>query len=68
MLTHLLKFGGIEMLIKTILKLIFAMALLCSPAWAQSESDSLSLGAPLNLPKIGEPYLAEKFGDWSLQC
>ena len=32
------------------------------PAWAQSESDSLSLGAPLNLAKIGEPYRAEKFG------
>ena len=68
MLTHLLNFGGIEMIIKTILKPVFAMALLCAPAWAQSESDSLSLGVPLNLPKIGEPYLAEKFGDWSLQC
>ncbi len=36
--------------------------------WAQSESESLSLGTSLDLPKIGEHYFAEKIGNWSLQC
>ena len=44
------------------------MILVSTTALAQTESDNLSLGAPLNLPNIGEPYLGEKFGDWSLQC
>ena len=34
----------------------------------QEEADSLSLEVPLNLPKIGEPYIADRIGDWSLEC
>ena len=56
------------MIFRTILKASFAMILVSTTAWSQSESDSLSLGAPLTLPEIGEPYLSEIFGDWSLQC
>ena len=56
------------MIFNTLLKATCAMFLVSATALAQSESDSLSLGAPLNLPKIGEAYLSEKFGDWSLQC
>ena len=38
------------------------------PSLAQEEADSLSLGAALNLPKIGKPYIADRIGDWSLEC
>ena len=56
------------MIFKATLKAICAIILSNTTAWAQSEAESLSLGIPLNLPKIGEPYLGEKFGDWSLKC
>ena len=68
MLTLVGEFEVIAMIFKATLKLICAIILANTAAWAQSESDSLSLGVPLNLPKIGEPYLGEKFGDWSLKC
>ena len=54
------------MIFKATIRAIFAIILASTTAWAQSESESLSLGVPLNLPKIGEVYLGEKFGDWSL--
>ena len=56
------------MIFKATLKAICAIILSSTTAWAQSEAESLSLGVPLNLPKIGETYLGEKFGDWSLKC
>ena len=68
MLMHNSNFGGIDMLLRTILKATYAIILTSTTAWAQAESDSLSLGVPINLPKIGEPYLGEQFGDWSLKC
>ena len=68
MLTLVGEFEVIAMIFKATLKVICAIILANTAAWAQSESDSLSLGVPLNLPKIGEPYLGEKFGDWSLKC
>ena len=48
---------------------IFAIIFgLSDPSLGQEEADSLSLGGPLNLPKVGEPYIADRIGDWSLQC
>ena len=52
----------------SIIKTMVVYLLLTTLAWAQAESNSLSLGSPLDLPDIGESYLAEKLGDWSLQC
>ena len=34
----------------------------------EEEADSLSLGDPLKPPRIGEPYIVDKIGDWSLEC
>ncbi len=56
------------MIFRTTVKATCAMILVSTTAWSQSESESLSLGALLTLPKIGEAYNSEKFGDWSLQC
>ena len=68
MLMLVMKFERTAMIFKATLRAVFAIILASTTAWAQSESESLSLGVPLNLPKIGEPYLGEKFGDWSLKC
>ena len=38
------------------------------PSVGQEEADSLSLDVPLNLPKIGAPYIADRIADWSLEC
>ena len=38
------------------------------PSIGEEEADSLSLGDPLKPPKIGEPYVVDKIGDWSLEC
>ena len=54
----------ISKIIKTIIVYILSAKLVC----AQTESDSLSLGSTLDLPDIGESYLAEELGDWSLKC
>ena len=56
------------MIFKTTLKLICAIISAGTTAWGQSESDSLSLGVPIDLARIGQTYLGEKFGDWSLKC
>ena len=39
-----------------------------SLASAQQEADTLSLGVPLDLPEFGEPYVANKFNDWTVHC
>ena len=52
----------------SLIKIITAYIIFSGQVWAQAESESLSLGSNLNLPDIGEPYLAEKLGDWVLQC
>ena len=39
-----------------------------SLASAQQEADTLSLGVPLDLPEVGEPYVANKFNDWTVHC
>ena len=56
------------MYLNNIIKTATAYLLFTSLAWAQAESESLSLGTNLDLPDIGEPYLADKLGEWSLQC
>ena len=56
------------MYIKSIIKATIVYILITSVVSAQAESDSLSLGSSVDLPDIGEPYLAEKLGDWSLRC
>ena len=68
MLMLVMKFERKAMIFKATLRAVSAIILASTTAWAQSESESLSLGVPLNPPKIGEPYLGEKFGDWSLKC
>ena len=68
MLMCVMKFENKAMIFKATLRAICAIILASTTVWAQTESESLSLGVPLNLPKIGEPYLGEKFGDWSLKC
>ena len=56
------------MYLKSIIKATIVYILITSVVSAQAESDSLSLGSSIDLPDIGEPYLAEKLGDWSLRC
>ncbi|MDB2609080.1 invasion associated locus B family protein [Paracoccaceae bacterium] len=34
----------------------------------QNAADSLSLGLNIEVPDIGQPYIAERIGDWSMRC
>ena len=34
----------------------------------QNAADSLSLGLNIEVPNIGQPYIAERIGDWSMRC
>ena len=38
--------------------------------WAQNVEDGegLSLGLAVPTPKIGQPYIAERVGDWNIRC
>jgi invasion protein IalB len=56
------------MKLKSIIGIFAFISALSGPTLAQEEANSLSLEAPLNLPNIDEPYIAERIGDWSLQC
>ena len=34
----------------------------------QNAAESLSLGLNIEVPNIGQPYIAERIGDWSMRC
>ena len=34
----------------------------------QNAAESLSLGLNIELPNIGQPYIAERIGDWNIRC
>ena len=34
----------------------------------QNAADSLSLGLNIEVPNIGQPYIAERIGDWNMRC
>lgn len=34
----------------------------------QNAAESLSLGLNIEVPNIGQPYIAERIGDWNIRC
>jgi invasion protein IalB len=34
----------------------------------QNAAESLSLGLNIEVPNIGQPYIAERIGDWNMRC
>lgn len=52
--------------------LTFCFLLVASVQTLMSQSatpgDSLSLGLAVPTPEIGQPYIAERIGDWNLRC
>lgn len=46
---------------------LIAAVMFAAPAVAQQAEEDLSLGEPVG-PQLGEPYVAETFGDWALRC
>ena len=34
----------------------------------QNAAESLSLGLKIEVPNIGQPYIAERIGDWNMRC
>tara|TARA_B100000700_G_C14745963_1_gene715236 strand:+ start:272 stop:838 length:567 start_codon:yes stop_codon:yes gene_type:complete len=45
--------------------LFLILPIICS---AENEAENLSLGIPIQLPEIGQPYIAEQFDSWALRC
>jgi invasion protein IalB len=58
----------LKMKVKRVIGIFGLISAFSSVGLCQEEADSLSLGVPLNLSKIGEPYIADRIGNWSLEC
>ena len=49
---------------------VFSLSSSVQVLWAQNTEagEGLSLGLAVTTPEIGQPYIAERIGDWNLRC
>ena len=56
------------MTLQTLLRKMILICVFASGAMAQQEADSLTLGLPAEVPNVGDPYIAQKYNDWTIHC